>query len=404
MSRPFVDFYRDNAISPVSQDIVDLGRHFERRSSLYSTMGIPSHLLGGRDIIEFGPGSGHNALYTASLEPHSYTLVDGNPYGLTEARRLFATHVPACNVQFVESLIEDYAGNVVDFVICEGTIPFQRDPEAMARRVASFVRPGGLVTLTTVDSVSYLAESLRRLACECIAPTSLSPAERLEILRPLLALHLGTLAAMSRPLDDWIWDNILQPMVHATFSIPAAIEALGENFDFYGASPSFATDWRWYKELYGSARDFNQRAADAYRRNIVNFLDWRTGSLRPLEENLGETIIALCDEIVEIVLGSADEPATERATRVVEPLHSLQTLVAPISPVTAEAIAEATSMFESGRFERFGEPTAFLSFFGRAQQHVTFVRRMPKRLRRTGAASSNPTGSVPNASPTVGAA
>jgi 2-polyprenyl-3-methyl-5-hydroxy-6-metoxy-1,4-benzoquinol methylase len=377
-TRPFVDFYRDNAISPVSQDIVDLGRHFERRSSLYRTMGIPSHLLGGRDIIEFGPGSGHNALYTASLEPHSYTLVDGNPYGLTEAQRLFAAHVPACNVRFVESLIEDYAANPVDFVICEGTIPFQHDPGAMARRVASFVRPGGLVTLTTVDSVSYLAEGLRRLACECIAPASLPPAERLEILRPLLAPHLATLAAMSRPLDDWIWDNILQPMVHGTFSIPAAIEALGENFDFYGASPSFVTDWRWYKELYGSNRDFNERAADAYRSNIVNFLDWRTGPLRPLDANLGATIITLCDQIVEIVLGRADDPPAERAARVVEPLQALHGLVAPISPVTAEAISEAASMFASGRFERFGEPTAFLSFFGRAQQHVTFVRRMPE--------------------------
>lgn len=384
VARPFVDFYRDNAISPVSQDIVDLGRHFERRSSLYRTMGIPSHLLGGRDIIEFGPGSGHNALYTASLEPHSYTLVDGNPYGLTEARRLFAEHVPTCNVQFVESLIEEYDGNVADFVICEGTIPFQRDPGALARRVASFVRPGGLVTLTTVDSVSYLAEGLRRLACECIAPASVPPAERLELLRPLLALHLGTLAAMSRPLDDWIWDNILQPMVHGTFSIPAAIEALGDDFDFYGASPAFVTDWRWYKELYGPARDFNARAADAYRRNIVNFLDWRTGPLRPLEAGVGETIISACDEIVEIVLGRADEPAPERAARVVKPLRTLRELVAPISAVTADAIAEAAAMFETGRFERFGEPTAFMSFFGRAQQHVTFARRLPKTVPANG--------------------
>lgn len=377
MTRPFVDFYRDNAISPVSQDIANLDRHFERRDSLYRTMGIPSHLLGDRDVVEFGPGSGHNALHTASLGPRSYTLVDGNPYGLTEARRLFATHVPECNVRFVESMIEEYTGNLVDFVICEGTIPFQRDPGALARRVASFARQGGLVTLTTVDSVSYLAEALRKLACECIASPSVPPHERLEILRPLLAPHLATLAAMSRPIDDWIWDNILQPMVYGTFSIPEAIEALGADFDFYGASPSFVTDWRWYKELYGSARGFNQRAVDAYRRNIVNFLDWRTGPLRPIDETVGETIIALCDEIVEVVLGQADEPAPARSKRIVSPLRALADRVAPISPLTAEAIAEAAAMFELQAFERFGETTAFLSFFGRAQQHVTFVRKSP---------------------------
>ncbi len=375
MNRPFVDFYRDNAISPVSQDIGDLHRHFERRGSLYRSMGIPAQLLRDRDVLEFGPGSGHNALHTASLGPRSYTLVDGNPYGLAEAQRLFAEYVPECNVRFVEALIEEYDGEPVDFVICEGTIPFQRDPGALARRVASFVRPGGLVTVTTVDSVSYLAEALRKLACECIAPVSLAPAERLEILRPLLAPHLATLTAMSRPLDDWIWDNILQSMVHGTFSIPEAIDALGAEYEFYGASPSFVTDWRWYKELYGSARDFNARAADAYRRSIVNFLDWRTGPIGPLDEHAGEAIIALCDEVVDVVLGQADQPARERSQRILAPLRSLQHLVAPISQPTADALAEAASMFERHAFERFGEPTAFRSFFGRAQQHVTFVRR-----------------------------
>jgi 2-polyprenyl-3-methyl-5-hydroxy-6-metoxy-1,4-benzoquinol methylase len=340
-------------------------------------MGIPATLLTGRDVLEFGPGSGHNALYTASLAPRSYTLVDGNPYGLSEAQRLFAQHLPACNVRFVESLIEDYQGEAVDWVICEGTIPFQHDPCALARRVASFARPGGLVTLTTVDSVSYLAEGLRKLACECIVSPSVPPVERLEILRPLLAPHLGTLAAMSRPLDDWIWDNILQPMVPGTFSIPDAIEALGADFDFYGASPSFVTDWRWYKELFGSARDFNARAADAYRRSIVNFLDWRTGPLRPLDESVGQLIIARCNEVVGVVLGQAEEPAVARSQRIVAPLQALCELVAPISTITAAALAEAASMFETQSFERFAEPTPFLSFFGRAQQHVTFVRRDP---------------------------
>jgi len=34
--------------------------------------------------MEVGPGSGHNAIYTALLKPASYTLVDGNPRSLAE--------------------------------------------------------------------------------------------------------------------------------------------------------------------------------------------------------------------------------------------------------------------------------------------------------------------------------
>jgi hypothetical protein len=178
VSRPFVDFYRENAISPVGQDIADLRRHFERRDSLYRTMGIPSLLLRDRDVLEFGPGSGHNALHTATLGLRSYTLVDGNAVGLAEARRLFAAHEPESNVRFVD-----------------------------------------------------------------------------------------------------------------------------------------------------------------------------------------------------IVLGRASEPAPERSRRVVAPLGALREHVAPISPVTADALGVAVDMFATQSFERFAAPSAFLSFFGRAQQHVTFVRR-----------------------------
>ena len=38
--RPYVDFYRQEEISPVAQDISDLDRHFQRRQALYRHLGI----------------------------------------------------------------------------------------------------------------------------------------------------------------------------------------------------------------------------------------------------------------------------------------------------------------------------------------------------------------------------
>jgi len=380
MRRPFVDFYRENEISPVRQDIDDLNRHFERRASLYRVMGIPPHFVAGCDVLEFGPGSGHNALYTASLAPRSYTLVDGNPYGLDEARRLLAPYAEQTGIRFVESLIEDYEGEAADLVICEGTIPFQREPAALARCVARFARPGGLIVLTTVDDVSYLAEALRRLACECIAPPSLPNAERLEVLRPLIVPHLRSLAAMSRLPDDWIWDNILQPLAHGPFSIPDAIVALAGEAEFYGSSPAFTTEWRWYKELYGAARDFGQRALQAYPENVINFLDCRVVLAAPVEAPLAERIVTVCGEIVEVVLGRAEQSAADRSQAILPALRELHEIVAPRSAITAAALAQAVEMFEHRSFAAFGEATAFASFFGRGQQHATFERRAPESL------------------------
>lgn len=377
MRRPFVDFYRENAISPVRQDIDDLNRHFERRASLYRVMGIAPHLLAGTDVLEFGPGSGHNALYTASLGPRSYVLVDGNPTGLRESARLLEPYSGRSEIRFVESMIEDYEGEPADLVICEGTIPFQHDPAALARRVARFARPGGLIVITTVDDVSYLAEGLRRLMCECIAAPALPNAERLEVLRPLLVPHLRSLTAMSRLADDWIWDNILQPLAHGPFSIPDAIVALAGEAEFYGSSPAFTTEWRWYKELYGDARDAGPRAMRAYLESVVNFLDCRVEIGGRIEVSLAERIVTLCGEIVAIVLGRAAEAASERSQAVLPALRELHAIVAPRSQLTGASLAVAIEMFEHRSFAAFGEPTAFASFFGRGQQHATFMRRAP---------------------------
>ena len=82
----FVGFYESNNISPVSQDISDLNRHFQRRESLFRSLGLVPTFVRGIKVLEFGPGSGHNALYTASLSPEQYELVDGNLKGAQETR------------------------------------------------------------------------------------------------------------------------------------------------------------------------------------------------------------------------------------------------------------------------------------------------------------------------------
>ena len=53
-------------------------------------MGIVPAFVENRSVLEFGPGSGHNAIYTASLSPGTYELVEGNPKGVTDTRERLA--------------------------------------------------------------------------------------------------------------------------------------------------------------------------------------------------------------------------------------------------------------------------------------------------------------------------
>ena len=69
---------------------------------------------------------------------------------------------------------------------------------------------GGIFVLSTSNGISYLSETVRRLGSFMHFDKSLSLNEQVSFLRPMLIQHLEYLKGMSRPVDDWIIDNILQ--------------------------------------------------------------------------------------------------------------------------------------------------------------------------------------------------
>src|SRR5712692_4946810 len=120
-STSLVDFYRRHGISPVRQDISNLEAHFARRSALYRHLGLLPAFLRGRSVLEIGPGSGFNSLYTAALEPSRYILLEGNPTGIAHIEELFAGF-PALRqrIEIVCALVQEYAAaDRFDFVFCE---------------------------------------------------------------------------------------------------------------------------------------------------------------------------------------------------------------------------------------------------------------------------------------------
>ena len=372
--RPFVDYYRNADISPVHQDISNLALHFERRASLYRTLGILPRVVQNADIAEFGPGSGHNALYTASLKPHSYTLIDANPRGLRESRELLAQHHPALPVTFVESLVEDYrAPGRYDVVIAEGLIPGQHDPGAFARHIGETVKPGGVLLVTTISPVSFTGDLLRKLIAHRVAPLSLPLMDRVAILRGVLGPHLATLRGMSRPVDDYILDNITHPFSGKMFSIADAIDGLGGDFEFYGSSPDFAQDWRWYKTLVGEGREFNRHARAQYYGAVLNFLDYRFTFDRH-EPEFGERIEELCQALYAATQ-ALDFGEQVGRTAMLDGVEELAAHVEARAPETARALREVLGYLRQpagGPPPQLGD---FETYFGRGMQYVAFTRK-----------------------------
>jgi len=51
MTESLLEFYRRHRISPVRQDIRDLGAHFGRRAALYRHLGILPAFFRGRSVV-----------------------------------------------------------------------------------------------------------------------------------------------------------------------------------------------------------------------------------------------------------------------------------------------------------------------------------------------------------------
>jgi SAM-dependent methyltransferase len=371
MSKSHAEFYIEHNISPVSQDISNLQLHFQRRESLYRSLGIVPTFISGRSVLEFGPGSGHNALYTASLLPHTYDLVDANPKGVEETRerlRGFGNK----NITVTQSLFENFqTDRQFDLVWAEGCIPLQDDPLTLLKHVASFVNPGGVLCVSINNGVSYLSETIRRLFRDRYFSTDKDISEQLEDIKPYISDHLSNLKGMSRPVDDWLLDSIIQPLKdRKLLSIPDVIGSIGHCFEAYNTSPKFLVDWRWYKEVIGTSRLFNEIALERYYQSNLNLLDYRF-EFEDHSVAFGEKLEILGNE-VWVLMCRIENGEKTAWTDVFHVLAELASLVRPRAEITSDTILEAVELLNSG--DRGRATRLVPSWWGRGQQYLTLIR------------------------------
>jgi SAM-dependent methyltransferase len=370
---PFVDFYSKRGIIPTRQDISDFPRHLERRLSLYRNMGLAPAMLRGASVLEFGPGSGHNALVTALLQPSRYLLVDANPASLFSTRELLAGQSSGTVAELRESPILDFTTTErFDLVLCEGVIPTQLDPAAFLRHVASFTAPGGMVIFTCMDSISVLPEMLKRYVGWHLTKETPSFDDKVAQLVSFFSPDLAHLRGMSRKPEDWVIDQMLHPWGGPMFAIPEALEVLQGHFAILGSSPHFLTDWRWYKDVYGAACADNSSAVKAYESLGHNLIDYRHVYPAHSKEAFAE-LRDICDKIYERVFAQETTAKDYPAKEISDDVTRISQLAKSWSDETAESLSDFADKVFAGitSATRFG---AFTQLWGRGQQYISMVR------------------------------
>jgi len=370
-----IDYYLK--VQPFQRDINDLNVFLNRRSALYRHLGIVPKFIGHQSVLEFGPGFGENAIFPLLQKPNRYLLVDSNETCLEKTRRTLTPYcAPETLLEYQQGSIDDFDSEErFDLVICESVIPREPQPEKMLAQVAKHVAIGGVLVITSQDSVSTFAELLRRLIALLVVAPEDSLEQKVGQLLPIFEPHLKTIDGMTRSCEDWILDNLLRPWEEVSFSIPDAIHTLKDQFDIHGSSPRFGIDSRWYRTIQTDDPGFNALAEQDYLSNVhnlINHRDWT--SPIPVQDN--KKLLELCSNIFHAVHAFEENRDRSLVPVVLDYLQQVIRLAAAFSGDTERALWDyhrvLQKYFQEGVLDSFAE---FGSLFGRGQQHVSFIRR-----------------------------
>ena len=377
MQREYLDYYGRHNIIPVRQNTDDLALHMGRRRGLYRQLGLHPTAFRNIRVLEFGPGTGDNALYVASCLPESYLLVDGNPASVRAVNeKIERGLLPADRVECKHSEIRAFRSDTqFDIVLCEGVLGGQHDTEEFLTHVGTFVKPDGVLVITTMSGTGLLAESCRRVLKPLFEARAPDENRLMEKLLAFFGPDLQSLPGMSRLHEDWLRDNILRPLPKRyTFTIPEAIRTLEPEFDVLGTSPNFIQDWRWYKSIPRHAQSWNDIARAEYNRWAPYFLDYRIHPNAPFEATSSE-LEEEC-QVAWLLEHEIWRGAIERIPEFVASLRRVQKMIAAQMPSTVHSISAYLSGLEcllAGGEEPDFE--AFRPWFGRGQQYASFVRK-----------------------------
>ena len=379
-----LEYYMKEGISPVHYKIKNLKKHFQIRSSLYRLLGIIPNFFNRKDVLEVAPGSGHNSIYTATLLPKTYDLVEPNPKGCEDINKTFKylsfNHTkPKLNKLYLENFKKD---KLYDIVITEGWPGgFLDFDKKMLKKLSLFVKPGGIMLISFFPPIGGMATYLRRLIGHRLISKKDNLKEKNYILKKAFKSHLNNLKSMGRSQEHWIQDSILNPYICVAHNTPKLCTKILDNkFEIYNSVPKFSNDWRWYKSLYGKKKKFNENFISEYNKMSHCMIDYRiNGSERSKQKNI--KLEKLCFNFASAT-DKNENYGKDRYIKKVEPLLSgiIKNLKNDLPKNTIKSLVEANNLLkkETLKISDVNKMRHFSSLFGREQCYLSLTNRQNK--------------------------
>lgn len=169
----------------------------------------------------------------------------------------------------------------------------------------------------------------------------------------------------------------MQPLQdRCLLNIPTVIDCLHSKFDVYGASPRFLSDWRWYKQIVGIQRGFNEKALDDYYTNNLKLLDYRFEF--PVHTlKFGYQLEEICSRSWDLMclIENGDQSSWKGIFTTLEELCAHIEIAAPI---TTDAIREIARCLQGDDVDM--PLPCFSTWWGRGQQYISLIRNISEEV------------------------
>ncbi|MGB7120125.1 MAG: methyltransferase domain-containing protein [Bradyrhizobium sp.] len=384
-SKGHLGYYIEHGISPVTYRTDDIGAHFDRRDSLYRSLGLPPIAFKGADVLEVAPGSGQNSLYVAACAPASLTLVEPNPTGRRDIAAAYANlQVAHTAPELIAETLQRFAPERrFDIVICENWLGGTPNELNLLAKLAGFVTPGGALVITTVPLAGFFPNIMRKLLALRLVPADMSFERKTSVLIEAFGPHLSTVKEMTRSHRDWVHDCLINPhYLNVSLPLELVLRTIGTKLESMATFPRFATDWRWFKALSGQNRRFNETLLDAAGRNTLSFIDYRrTFPERPSAENASlEAAFAAIHQLAldwQAAVEGGDQLRRDQLTnRIGRQIGEIARLLATADHELAAAIHELGAIWAlpAPAIADVNGMKLFNGVFGRESVYVSFTR------------------------------
>ena len=376
-----LEYYLKESISPVHYNLKNRKKHFEIRSSLYQLLGLPPNLIYGKDILEVAPGSGHNSIYTATLLPKYYQLVEPNPIGCRDIIEIFKKlSIRHTKPKLKKTTLGNFkTKKLYDIVITEGWPGGYLDfDKKMLKKLSSFVKPGGVMLISFFPPIGGMATYLRRLIGNRIILNKDNFQNKTNLLDKAFSSHLKNLKSMSRSNKHWIQDSLLNPYICVAHNTPElCLKILNNKFEIYNSVPKFTNDWRWYKSLHGKSKKFNENFISEYHKINHSLIDYRMSGTRRSSKKNNE-LEKLCFSFAAKTKKN-EKFGVKKYKKNIEPFLKkiIKNIKKDLPKNVYLSLIEANNLLKKKQIDvnDISKMKYFSSLFGREQCYLSFIRK-----------------------------